>query len=447
MDFEAEARRDVEAALRTGRDELERSVARGRLALFVSLTIFGAILSSALIWTRFGSALGTTAWWGRAAPFGVFGLGAVYAFLVWHRISHKSALSRRTAIVAFIDPAWIALSVVALRRLMEPPNALPGEPLAARFDIYALAPIMMVLLFLGCVRLERGLRLPLAAFSVAVYLAAIWLDLGHFEAPQLLASLLIVVSAVLGSQTSNRMADMLDRQSRLSLLRSYLPEAFAERLSTQALDLGDALKPQATEVTLLVTDLRGFTSMSEAMAPAEVVAMLAEYHTAMLGAVEATGGTVDKFLGDGMLVVFGLPLPGRDPPRDAGAAAAVQCAAAMLGRLAQLNAVRVQSGRAPLAMGAGIHTGPVIAGTIGAGRRREFTVIGDAVNTASRLEGLTKSAAEPVLLSAATAARLEGAASSLRELAPMAVKGKAEPVRIFALEQGSALLTPSPTRG
>ena len=133
------------------------------------------------------------------------------------------------------------------------------------------------------------------------------------------------------------------------------------------------------------------------------------------------------------LVVFGLPVGGAGPP-DHGATAALACARGMLGRLAEHNQERAARGLLPLQMGIGIHTGPVVAGNIGVpGRRMEFTCIGDAVNTAARLEGLTKETGAPVLVSAETASRL-GPSERLRELAPLSVKGKSEPLRLYALE-------------
>lgn len=433
MDFEAAARRDVEETLRTELDAIERGVARGRLALYFALTLFMTFLCSALLLGIVS--MGPTPTAGTRVrlvmPFVMFGLGLLYAFGVWRQVSRKGGRPAFTAVVAFADALVVVVIVITLRMVMPAEGA---EPLAARFDIYGLAPILILVVFLGCLRIDRRLRLPLAVFTIALYLVAIRIDLGRFEVPQLLAAMLIGVGAGLGSKTSDRFATTLNRHSRLSVLRSYLPQSFADRVSSDSIDLRSAFEPQAIEVTLLVADLRGFTATSESLAPADVVAMLGDYHEAMLEAVEAHGGVVDKFLGDGMLVVFGLRSHDAPPPADAGAGPAVRCAAAMQERLARLNASRAAAGKPALAMGIGIHTGPVIAGTIGAGRRREFTVIGDAVNTASRLEGLTRSADAPVLVSAATAARLAGdPRARLRELAPMAVKGKAEPLRIFAL--------------
>ncbi|HUB06009.1 MAG TPA: adenylate/guanylate cyclase domain-containing protein [Myxococcales bacterium] len=431
MDFEVEARRDVERTLREGGEAFERGIARGRLGLFGALTAFMAVLAGLFLAGVIDP--GGEGIWARIGPVVLFGSGLVYAVAVWRWVSRRSPGPTFTAAVTFGDVLVVLTTVVILRRVMSRPGG-PAEPLPARFDMYGLAPILILAVYLGSLRIERRLRLPLAVFASAAYLLVIRLDVGRFEVPQLLAATLIAVGAALGSKTADRIAELLDRHSRLSVLRSYLPAAFAERVASETLDLGAAVRPQALEVTLLVSDIRDFTAASEKLAPAEVVALLGEYHASMLEAVEASGGVVDKFIGDGMLVIFGLAAPGAVPPADAGAAAAVRCAAEMLERLARLNAARAASGRTPLRIGVGLHTGAVIAGTIGAGRRREFTVIGDAVNTASRIEGLTKEAHVPVLLSAATAGRLEAAAWPLRELAPMPVKGKSEPLRIYALE-------------
>jgi adenylate cyclase len=148
----------------------------------------------------------------------------------------------------------------------------------------------------------------------------------------------------------------------------------------------------------------------------------------MIDVIEEHGGAIDKFIGDGTLVVFGL-----DGSTEAAAAAAVRCARSMLDALGRHNEARAREGLTGLKMGIGIHTGPVIAGNIGVpGRRLEFTVIGDAVNTAARLEGETKSSGSPVIVSAATAALL-GHGCAVRELSPVSLRGKQEAMRIFGL--------------
>ena len=191
-------------------------------------------------------------------------------------------------------------------------------------------------------------------------------------------------------------------------------------------------------MTLLSADLRGFTAMSESLSPNDVVRQLNEFHGTMLEQIDAHGGVLDKFIGDGVLVVFGLESatklgPATTAEDDAGAQHAVDCARAMFGALALLNVARGHRGEPPLRMGVGVHTGPVVAGNIGApGRRLEFTVIGDAVNTASRLEGMTKEAGTPLLVSAEAVQRL-GDAHGLRELAPMTARGKRTATRVFGL--------------
>jgi adenylate cyclase len=148
----------------------------------------------------------------------------------------------------------------------------------------------------------------------------------------------------------------------------------------------------------------------------------------MMAVIERHGGVIDKFIGDGTLVVFGL-----DAAPEVGATAAVRCAEEMLSALGAHNEERARLGQPPLKMGIGIHTGQVIAGNIGApGRRLEFTVIGDAVNTAARLEGLTKERGAPVLISSATVELLADR-GGLREAPPVSIRGKEGAHAVFVL--------------
>jgi adenylate cyclase len=196
----------------------------------------------------------------------------------------------------------------------------------------------------------------------------------------------------------------------------------------QILDENPALGGQRRAVSILVSDIRGFTTLSEKL-PAETVAShLNTYFPAMVGAIFAHRGTVDDFIGDGILAVFGAPLD--DPDH---AAQAVRAAVAMQAALARLNERWQAQGLPTLRMGVGVHTGVVFAGNVGSSRERvKYTVIGDAVNAAARLEGLNKDLGTTMLLTEETRA-LVGDLVETRDRGAVAVKGREEPLHVHEL--------------
>jgi len=182
---------------------------------------------------------------------------------------------------------------------------------------------------------------------------------------------------------------------------------------------------QRREMTVLFSDIRGFTTVSESGQPEAIVGMLNEYFTRMVDLVFAHKGTLDKFVGDMVMALFGAPL---DDPHHADHA--VEAALDMIEALASLNARWKAEGRPELDIGIGINTGPMIAGNIGSDAIMSYTVIGDAVNLGSRLESLNKQYGTRIIISEATRERLSRP-YRLRPLGDVVVKGKTQPVAIF----------------
>lgn len=183
---------------------------------------------------------------------------------------------------------------------------------------------------------------------------------------------------------------------------------------------------QRREMTVLFSDIRGFTTVTERGEPEEIVGMLNEYFSRMVDVVFSHEGTLDKFVGDMVMALFGAPI---DDPHHADHA--VQAALAMTDELAALNARWKSQGRfSELDIGIGVNTGSMIAGNIGSEAIMSYTVIGDAVNLGSRLESLNKQYGTRIIISDATRLRLTGG-YKLRPLGEVVVKGKTQPVAIF----------------
>ena len=224
--------------------------------------------------------------------------------------------------------------------------------------------------------------------------------------------------------TQGRLAERLREESeRRERLQRYHSPAVVERIMAQAHgDGGGVLEAQDREITVLFADLVGFTTLSETLPPAEVAALLNRFFSEMTDAIFSEEGTVDKFIGDAILAVFGAPVEQGDHARRA-----VRAAQAMRRAVARLNA----DGGRPLRVRYAINSGVAIAGDVGSARRREYTVLGDVVNTASRLESL----AEPdqIIVSRATYDRISPpiAATPLGE---KAIRGRAAKVEVLSID-------------
>lgn len=206
--------------------------------------------------------------------------------------------------------------------------------------------------------------------------------------------------------------------------KQFLRSAFAGHVSPQVMRaiLGGTLQPDADgercQVTVLFADIRGFKARSENSTAEAMIALLNRYYAEVSAAIHGHGGAIDKFIGDGLVATFGVPQPLPAPQRNA-----LEAAQDMLVRLARLNTELVAEGLAPLEIGIGIHGGEVLAGYVGSRRQRDFTVIGDPVSTASRLEHFGKTAGYPVICSDDVAASV-GFAGGMVDLGMQDIKGR-----------------------
>ncbi|MCM2257888.1 MAG: GAF domain-containing protein [Vicinamibacteria bacterium] len=219
------------------------------------------------------------------------------------------------------------------------------------------------------------------------------------------------------------MFDDITNEKRLKgTMARYMSKEVADRLLSEG---ESALGGKLTKASVLFTDIRDFTSISERIGPQDTVKMLNEYFSLMVDILLEKGGILDKYIGDAIMAVFGAPFSG---PEDADHA--VQAAIGMLRSLHALNERRVADGQAPLLMGLGINTDQVLSGNIGSLKRMDYTVIGDGVNLASRLESANKHYHTQILISEFTRAELRQT-YLLREVDRMRVKGKSQPVGVY----------------
>jgi adenylate cyclase len=204
---------------------------------------------------------------------------------------------------------------------------------------------------------------------------------------------------------------------QLSALERFLSPAISKKIAAEAADI--RLGGESQRITLLFADVRGFTTMAEKMKPREAVEVLNGFFARMTSVIFEHDGTLDKYLGDGLMALFGAPLGLQND-----AEAAVRAAVSMQKSLAELNET---SGKPPLSIGIGIHTGEAVVGFLGTERRMDYTAIGDTVNVASRLT--SQAGPGQIVISAATHSQI-GRGISCCQLSPMKLKGRDEPIEV-----------------
>ncbi len=338
------------------------------------------------------------------------------ALVIWRAGSHSTRFARISVLaVPFFDmPMTFAVQWLSM-------SGVQGDRAIANWTLAA----YVCLLMMSALSLGRFLLLVSGFFALVFTLGLQWhadeSPLGMIGGVILLAFSLIVSH----SQQRNRIRMVrqvcLEQERRQRLGRYFSPE-----VARQIADSHEGLAAgQMRHLTVLFTDLRSFTAMSEVLSASQVVPLLNAYFEEMVSVVFKHEGTLDKYLGDGLMIYFGAPLPQLDH-----ALRSVLCAQEMIERLALLNEAYLAKGLPALRMGIGIHTGNAVVGSMGASHRQDYTAIGPTVNLASRLEQLTKEHGVDILVSEETTKALAGLLP-MREVGLGRAKGLAVPLKLF----------------
>jgi len=375
-----------------------------------------------------------------------YALGAAYPYVPiqrvidWYRKGDQDALDQAFrgkpvllgAILPFTDRHRLPVALAA----WEPGNRrLPGvlihaqalrSLLAGGLLRKAPATAVGVLLLIAALLWWLGDRPRLGLAVLGAVLVAVWggdlYALAHGWVVPLSGVLFTATLALFGRFGLEGGWSFIDRRRMKASFGRYVSPNVLDQILTGG--IRPEMHGERRRVCVLFSDIRRFTTRSEHQPPEAIIALLNDYFEEMTAAVHEHGGTVDKFIGDGMMAFFGAPNPRPNPARDAFASGKE-----MLARLESLNERLAAKGIEPLRIGVGLHLGEVVIGHVGSHRRHEYTAIGDAVNTASRLEGLTKTLGYPLVCSAAVAAELDGN-EILADLGEQPVKGRA-PVAVL----------------
>ncbi len=284
-----------------------------------------------------------------------------------------------------------------------------------------------------------GVVHALGLVALLIVDAALWGEsLRYTYLEVVFAGAFVVVASIISYSIAHRTRHLLVEGGKAAVVAErvrhrlgvYVSKAIADDAAgTADLELGGA----SVQAAILFSDLRGFTRYAEKLEPERLVEELNGYFQAMVAAIRAEGGHVDKYIGDSIMAVFGVPTPRGDD-----AARAIRAAVGMREALVVHNAERARRGLKPLVHGIGVHFGTMVVGNIGTPERMEYTVIGDVVNVASRLESATKGEVFDLLVSvdAVEAARAVGAElPPLREHAPLAVRGRTESLVVYTSDE------------
>ena len=309
-------------------------------------------------------------------------------------------------------------------------TALDGFPLKSTplgFDLFLIA-LMGVIAPLASYRLSPIRALALGLVAAGLYLVCAQLAFNSGRIVPVLYPMIALGLSLVGALVVYYVREAFIRQRVRDTFARFVPESVVGQVLARA-DDDLRLEGRAMEVTVLFSDIRGFTTFSETRDPGQVLNVLNAYHEEMTAAVMDHGGTLISFMGDGIMATFGAPID-MDDHADRAFAAAMEMLEV---RLPKVNEWMSENDvGAEFQIGIGLNSGPVMAGNIGSQQRLEFTTIGDTVNTAARLEGMTKGSGHSLFVADSTRERLSDPDGDLSFVDSFPVRGRAEEIRVWS---------------